>query len=183
MPTNQEPFLFLWSPYPWASKITAYLALRGISYTRCEMPITRPRPDLFALEVNYRRIHVSSLGRDIYCDTLILAKLEGIYQNSQYIHISTPRKGTDYLLEKLLEQWTDCAVFKAAAAAIPSEMDLMRDAGFQKDREELWGRLWSKEEQNKLRPKALADLRATSICLKQHWEMGRHGLPGVKDRC
>ena len=182
MAPNEQPILFLWSFSPWASKVVAYLALRGIPHARCEQPITQPRPDLAALGVNYRRIPVLSIGRDIYCDSLlIIEKLEAIYADSQYKSISAEKRGTDYALERLFEKWTDVVVFKPAAAAIPTDMDLMKDPGFQKDREELWGRPWTKKEQEKLRPKGLADLRANFDLLEATLADGREWITGTKE--
>ena len=48
---EQEPILFLWALSAWAAKVTAYLALRKIPHSRCEQPLTLPRPDLAALGV------------------------------------------------------------------------------------------------------------------------------------
>jgi glutathione S-transferase len=180
MAAAEEPILFLWSFSPWASKVVAYLALRGIPHSRCEQPITQPRPNLAALGVKYRRIPVLSIGRDVYCDTLlILEKLEQIYpsKDGKYKSISanTP---TEIALEKLFEKWTDLVVFKPAAAAIPTDLDLMKDPEFQKDREELWGRPWTKQEQEKLRPAALANLRANFDFLEQCLGDGRQWILG-----
>ena len=186
MPPKEEPILFLWALSAWAGKVTAYLALRGIPYTRCEQPITQPRPDLDALGVNYRRIPVLSIGRDIYCDSLlILEKLEAIYgtdSSSKYKNISAKAKGgSDYALERLFEKWTDAVVFKAAAAVIPSSLDLMKDQQFQKDREELWGRSWGKAEQDALRPKGLADMRSNWDLLEATLGDGREWVLGTKE--
>ncbi|KAK5119832.1 hypothetical protein LTR85_007158 [Meristemomyces frigidus] len=178
MAHEEEPILFLWSFSPWASKVVAYLALRGIPHARCEQPITQPRPDLAALGVKYRRIPVLSIGRDIHCDSLlILEKLELLYQDAEYKPLGATG-GTELALEKLFEKWTDVVVFKPAAAAIPTDLDLMKDAAFQKDREELWGRPWTKDEQKKLRPAALANLRADFDFLESVLSDGRAWILG-----
>jgi hypothetical protein len=83
---------------------------------------------------------------------LILNKLEQWYPSSSNYKSISATTPEGKVLEKLFEKWTDMVVFKPAAAVIPSEMDLMKDPGFQKDREELWGRSWGKEEQDRLRP-------------------------------
>jgi len=182
MAPSEKPILFLWSFSPWASKVVAYLALRGIPHARCEQPITQPRPDLDALGVNYRRIPVLSIGRDIYCDSLlILEKLEALYQDGSYKSIGATNS-TEIALEKLFEKWTDAVVFKPAAAAIPTDLDFMRDPQFQKDREELWGRPWTKEAQEELRPAALADLRANFDLLEAILGDGRAWVLGGEDQ-
>ena len=187
--SQQEPILFLWSFSPWASKVVAYLALRGIPHARCEQPITQPRPDIAALGVKYRRIPILAIGRDVYCDTLlILDKLEQLYPSSDGVYKGIGSNGgTQLALEKLLEKWTDVVVFKPAAAVIPTDLDLMKDPAFQKDREELWGRPWSKEEQESLRPAALANLRANFDFLEavlgdgREWVLGGGEGPKLAD--
>ena len=174
--SEQEPILFLWALSAWASKVTAYLALRGIPHSRCEQPITQPRPDIAALGVNYRRIPLLSMGRDIYCDTLlIMEKLEEWYPADKYKKISADNP-TELALERLLEKWTDVVVFKPAAAVIPTSLDLMKDPNFQKDREALWGRKWTQEAQDALRPPALADMRANFDFLETVLSDGREWI-------
>jgi glutathione S-transferase len=182
MSNQQEPILFLWGLSAWASKVTAYFALRGIPYIHCEQPITQPRPDIAALGVNYRRIPLLSLGRDIYCDSLlILEKLEQQYPASgKYKSISTTDP-KDRALEKLLEKWTDVVVFRSAAAVISTDLDLMKDPKFQKDREELWGRSWTKEAQDALRPAALAEMRSNWQFLEDLLSDGREWVLGGKE--
>jgi len=145
-----------------------------------------PRPDIAALGVKYRRIPILSLGRDIYCDSLlILEKLEQWYSDGRYASLGA-RDPSGRAMEKLLEKWTDVVVFSAAAAAIPSEMELVQDPAFQKDREELWGRPWTAEEQDKLKPAGLANLRANFDFLEdllsdgRGWILGNMG-PGLAD--
>ena len=179
MAPSEQPVLFLWSFSPWAGKVVSYLALRKIPHARCEQPITQPRPDLAALGIKYRRIPVLSIGRDIYCDTLlILEKLEKLYPASDEHPAIGATSPQDIAVERLFEKWTDVVVFKPAAAAIPTDMDLMKDPAFQKDREALWGRSWSKEEQDKLRPAGLANLRANFDLLEQCLGDGRKWLLG-----
>ena len=85
-----------------------------------------------------------SIGRDIYCDTLLmLEKLEEFYPYSSSEVSRRGKNGTERALEKLLEKWTDVVVFKYAAAAIPTNLDLMKDKNFQDDRKALWGREWT----------------------------------------
>ena len=182
MAPAEEPILFLWSMSPWASKVVTYFALRGIPYTCCEQPITLPRPDLEALGVNYRRIPVLAIGRDVYCDTLlILEKLKKLYPPSSGCQQIGARSAMEKSLEKLFEKWTDVVVFKHAGACIPTEMDLMKDPGFQKDREELWRRPWTKEAQEELRPAALANLRANFEFLEECLGDGREWLLGSEE--
>src|SRR5436305_1257605 len=115
MAASQDLILYFYTFSPYARKITAYLALRGISYTECQQPFTMPRPDLAAIGVKYGRIPVLPIGRDIYCDTaLMLDKLEQLYPGSRM----GGKTGTDKALTKLLQKWTDLDVFSRACESI-----------------------------------------------------------------
>ena len=121
-----------------------------------------PRPDLEALGVNYRRIPVVAIGRDIYCDTLlILQKLEKLYPAGGNIKQSLAGTTPEHKgLELLLEKWTDVVVFpRAAADAIPLDHPLVVDPKFIKDRSELWGDSWAPDARAKKRPAALVNMR------------------------
>ena len=132
------------------------MALRGLEYTECHAPVTLPRPDFQKLGLKYRRIPVMSNGRDFYCDSLLmLEKLEEWYPDSEL----TGRSPSELAIEKLLEKWADVVVFKYAAAAIPTNLDLMKDKNFIQDRTELWGRDWNSGHQDSLRAEAVVALR------------------------
>jgi glutathione S-transferase len=181
---SPEITLFHYPFSPWSQKITLYLALRRIPYVSCIQPVTLPRPDLKErLGVNYRRIPVLSIGKDIYCDTLlILEKLEEVFPYRDGEVLRHGRTGTERALEKLLEKWTDVVVFKYAAAAIPTSLDAIRDKTFIDDRTELWGRDWAVEHQDALRPEALTALRANVKFLEQDLlEDGRDWILGGEE--
>ena len=117
-----------------------------------------PRPDLQKIGVNYRRIPLMAIGRDVYCDTrIILRKLEELFPNGRL----GASKGDQKVLEKLLEAWTvESGIFNRASQLIPADMPLLKDPVFQKDREDLSGRSWSKEAILKSRPEALSVIRS-----------------------
>lgn len=116
-----------------------------------------PRPDLKALGVNYRRIPVMAIGRDIYCDTrIMLRKLEELFPNSP-LRASTSEKKA---IEKFLEVWTiEAGIFVRASQLIPTNMPLLNDPKFTKDREDFSGRSWNKDQIAANRPEALAAIR------------------------
>ncbi|KAK5232057.1 hypothetical protein LTR47_006898 [Exophiala xenobiotica] len=118
-----------------------------------------PRPDLGALGVNYRRIPVMAIGRDIYCDSrIILHKLEELLPDGA-LGASTPH---DKAIEKFLQIWNiEAGVFVRASQLIPASMPLLNDPKFTKDRQDFSGRSWSKEQITANRPEALAAIRNT----------------------
>ena len=116
-----------------------------------------PRPDLQKIGVNYRRIPVMTIGRDVYCDTrIILRKLEQLFPDGRLGASNEDHRA----LERLLEAWTiESGIFNRASQLIPADMPLLEDPVFQKDREDLSGRSWSKESILKFRPEALSVIR------------------------
>ena len=98
-----------------------------------------------------------SIGRDVYCDTrLILSKLEQRFPDGA-LGAQQPEQRA---IQELLERWTvDGGVFTRAAELIPTDMPLLNDPKFTKDREELSGRSWAKDDLAKKRAEALADMK------------------------
>ena len=116
-----------------------------------------PRPDVKALGINYRRIPLMAVGKDVYCDTRIcLQKLEKMFPDGA-LGSSLPEQ---HALEKLFEIWTiDGGVFNRASQLIPTSMPLLNDPKFTKDREDYSGRSWDKDSIKANRPEALAHVR------------------------
>ncbi|KPI41644.1 uncharacterized protein AB675_8991 [Cyphellophora attinorum] len=156
-PPNNGIILYHYSYSPFARRVVWYLALRGIDYAECRQPPVMPRPDLKAIGVNYRRIPVCAIGRDVYCDSrIIIQKLEQMFPQGK-LGSSVPHSRG---IEKLLEIWQiEAGVFGRGAALIPSDGPLSKDKKFQKDREEFSGRPWSKEAVDRNRPEAVAAMR------------------------
>ncbi|KAL3424575.1 glutathione s-transferase [Phlyctema vagabunda] len=159
MGSDRDIVLYHYSFSPYARRVTWYLNLRGIPYSQCSQPPVMPRPDVAALGIQYRRIPLLSIGRDVYHDTrLIIAKLEELFPGGTQISATTPDQQA---LERLLESWTvDGGVFVRASQLIPTSMPLMHDEKFTKDREQYTGKSWSKEAVDKMRPEALAEMRS-----------------------
>ena len=145
-----------------------------------------PRPDVAAIGTQYRRIPVLAIGRDIYNDTrLILRKLEQLYPSNPSIAASSPDQKA---IERLLESWAvDSGVFLRASQLIPSNMPLLKDATFTKDREDLSGRSWTKASIEKMRPEALVEIKSAFEVLEttmlvdgRDWILGSAG-PSLAD--
>jgi len=152
---------------PNTHRVTWYLNLRQIPYTQCVQPPTMPRPDVSLLGASYRRIPLLTIGRDIYLDTrLILSKLESLFPPSaEHPALASPQHKS---MEKLLEHWAiDNGLFNYAAALIPSDMPLLKDEKFQKDREDYTGRSWSRESMERGRPEALVEVRGAFEFLEE----------------
>jgi glutathione S-transferase len=120
-----------------------------------------PRPDVKAVGVEYRRIPVVAIGRDIYTDTrLILSKLEALYPASDAHPSISASTFETKAMEKLLEYWmVDGGIFNRAAQLIPTSLPLFKDPKFTKDRQQFSGRSWNKDETEAMRPEALVELK------------------------
>jgi glutathione S-transferase len=119
-----------------------------------------PRPDLEALNINYRRIPVLTYGRDVFLDTrLILRKLE-LHFPVGALGFGNTSEPELRALQRLLERWTtDAGIFPRAVQLIPLDLPNMQDPAFRKDREDFSGNPFSLEGLKRARPEALAHLR------------------------
>lgn len=121
-------------------------------------PPVLPRPDLTRLGIHYRRIPVLSIGKDVYLDTrLIIQKLEELYP-------SKPKLGADGLEEKAIERLLealviDGGIFTRASQLLPTDLPLLKDPKFQRDRADFTGGRPSKESAAALRPEALNEIK------------------------
>jgi glutathione S-transferase len=171
--------LFHYTFSPFAKRIVWYLKLRNIPYAECIQPLTLPRPDLAELGINYRRIPLMSIGRDVYYDTrLILARLEQSFPvSSSHPALSTPKnKGLEALLEKFT---VDAGIFSKAAQSLPPDLPTMKDEKFIKDRAEFTGSSWSQEARVKGYPEALAHIRHAFDILEAILSDGRQWIGGT----
>jgi len=98
-----------------------------------------------------------AIGRDVYCDTrIILRKLETMFPDGALGAADPEQKA----IERLLEAWQiEGGVFARAAQLLPSDMPLMKDPKFTKDRAEFTGRSWDPKHMEANRPEALAHIR------------------------
>lgn len=147
--------LYHYTASPYARKIVWYLALRGLSYSEVKQPVIMPRPDLQAIGVNYRRIPLMAIGKDVYCDTrIILRKLEQLFPEGA-IGATSP---DGLAIQKLFEIWhVEGPLFSRGVGSMPSKN--FGASEFQKDREQMTGRPWNRDAMDKQRPEALAYLQ------------------------
>ncbi|KAG5305093.1 glutathione S-transferase (GST) family protein, conidia-enriched transcript [Histoplasma capsulatum var. duboisii H88] len=153
-----KPVVFHYEISPYGRRVTWYLALRGIEYDQCLQPIIMPRPDLHALGVQYRRVPVMCVGKDIYCDSrLILRKLEELYPEGERLGAADP---DGQAIERMLENWTiDGGVFARACQLVPPAVILAAHPNFIRDREDASGLSFRKADLEKNRPDGMAHIK------------------------
>lgn len=145
-----------------------------------------PRPDVAAMGVNYRRIPILSIGRDVYLDTrLIIQKLEALYPEKPRLGATS---GADRALEQLLQTLNiDGGVFGHAFKLLPSQLPIFQDPAFLKDRGDFMGGSLTKESMDRGRPEAVNEMKNAFDFLEhslladgRQWVLGTDG-PRVAD--
>ncbi|POR38634.1 Uncharacterized protein TPAR_01151 [Tolypocladium paradoxum] len=183
---TEEIVLYHYSFSPYARRILWYLALRGIPYSQCLQPPMMPRPDVGRLGIAYRRIPIMSIGRDVYLDTrLQLRKLEELPVSAPKLGAS---KRNEQAVERLLASLAvDSGVFSTAMALLPTDLPLLRDPAFQKDRSDFTGVKFSAEGLQRARPELLREfagvfelLETTLLADGRDWVLKTEG-PGLAD--
>lgn len=145
-----------------------------------------PRPDVARLGLHYRRIPIVAIGRDIYLDTrLQLPKLEEL-------HPSIPRLGAQeadqQAVERLLSSFViDGGLFGQAMQLLPTDLPLLKDPAFYKDRSDFIGGDLTKDGMLRGRPAALnayanafAFLETTLLADGRDWILKTEG-PSLAD--
>lgn len=60
---------------PYAKKVRTMLGYKKLAWRSVTAPMVMPKPDLVALTGGYRRVPVLQVGRDIYCDSRLIARV------------------------------------------------------------------------------------------------------------
>lgn len=116
-----------------------------------------PRPDLKLIGVEYRRIPVVAIGRDVYLDTrLQLPKFESLDVPQARLGGTTPEQKA---IERLLAAYVnDRGMFGTMALLLPEDLPLMKDPNFLKDRDDFFaspGYKWDAQSRKEQRPASL----------------------------
>lgn len=191
-----EIVLFSYPESIFGKRIATYLNLRGLPYSQIRVPPNMPRPLLQKrLGINYRRIPIMSIGRDIYIDTrLIMSKLESLFPDRRL----GAGNSWDAGFEEILESWTiDGGLFWRIAGCIPPTAPLLQDKVWVQDRKE-GARYHSRCEEEMLMPVqapvalslkrhlrrtdrgASVSSRFTSVCSRKCLEMAGSGFSAKK---
>jgi glutathione S-transferase len=178
MASTPDIILFTYDMSVFGRRMDWYLTLRGIKYSRCPVRNRLPREVLQSLNIQYRRIPILAIGRDIYCDTrLIISKLEQLFPENKLSASTSDGKATEWLLQN----WTiDGGPFGRTAQLIPSSAPHMSDKAWIADRKEMSGRVFTKEIVDAGRPEALAHARMYFEFMEGVLENGRIFLLGEK---
>ena len=162
---------------PYAEKIRLALRLKNLAWSRVEIPVIMPRPDLMPLTGGYRRTPVMQIGADIYCDTaIILRELE-----ARYPMPALKLPGHEGLAQ-MVAGWTDGRWFQSSVAVIFGEMGDKVGEEFKKDREKLSGRPFDVNAMKAVAPMMRDQWRARLMLLEHGHCLQRHALRAFPDR-
>lgn len=140
-----------------------------------------PRPDLAAIDVNYRRIPIMAIGKDIYIDSrMIISKLESLYPDSALSTTTREHAG----LRRLFEHYSDSGLFNNAVKLMPywSSNSLVQNKTFLDDRQKLMGgKRMTAENMQAGRPEGLQNMRqAFELMEKTFLADGRQWILGTE---
>lgn len=147
-----------------------------------------PRPVLTRLGLNYRRVPVLAVGRDIYCDSrCIIQSLEERYpsHNAPKLGVDPDTQPFNHAIEKILEIWIMELVFPKTTALIPLDAFLARGPRWIEDRRQLTGWTINKEILEEKLPDALVGARIQLNLVEMLLRDGRPWIageqPGLSD--
>lgn len=105
-------------------------------------PPIQPRPDIALLGIQYRRIPLLAVGRDVYLDTrLILQQLESLPALASGRPKLGAAEGTEHrAVERLLSSLiNESGAFAWAISIFPPDLPIFKDERFVKDRSDFMG--------------------------------------------
>ncbi|KAF7196875.1 hypothetical protein HII31_01793 [Pseudocercospora fuligena] len=172
-----EIILFTYPESVFGRRMIRYLNLRRLPFTQIRVPPNMPRLILQErLGINYRRIPIMSIGRDIYIDTrLMLAKLETFFPENRLGAEDAFGSGVEDLLENFV---IDGGPFWRTAGCIPPTAPLMKDEVWKKDRFDGSGGGFTKQALLDNRSWSISQLRIYYSLVEKMLEDGRQWILG-----
>ncbi|MEZ5997790.1 MAG: glutathione S-transferase [Hyphomonas sp.] len=159
---------------PYSEKIRLALRLKNLAWSRVEIPVIMPKPDLIPLTGGYRRTPVMQIGADIFCDTaIILRELEARYP------IPTLKLPGHEGLAQMVAGWADGRWFQASVAVIFGELADKVPAEFVKDREALSGQPFDLAAMKAVAPLMRDQWRARLMLLEERLQGGKGAGAGL----
>lgn len=182
--------LYRYDGSPFGAKVESMLALKSLPAAHVNVSPILPRPEIFELlGVGYRRIPVLAIGRDLYCDSSLIASvLERRFPPSAGYGTLFPKRkdggSVDTGLVKALAQ------FYADSALFPTAVPLLSwdkvPAAFLSDRSKMTGAQINPSTMKALRGRSLSAMRSHMTLVEQQLSDGRQWLfdtetPGLAD--
>lgn len=96
---------------PYSEKVRKMLAHKGVAWKSVDVPVVMPKPDLMPLTGGYRRTPVLQVGRDVYCDTKLIARvLDAVHPDKPLVP-----KGLEATAQ-MIDRWAERYLFFPAVS-------------------------------------------------------------------
>ncbi len=115
---------------PFSEKIRLLLGYLDLPSQQVEIPVIMPRPQLIPLTGGYRRTPVLQRGREIYCDTALIAKILIAQGEGQALLPQAQRA-----VIETVSYWADTFLFRVAVAVAFQPKALTGNPLFESDAE------------------------------------------------
>ncbi|TFL03362.1 hypothetical protein BDV98DRAFT_504125 [Pterulicium gracile] len=190
MTTTLPVVLYEFPVSPFCIKTENMLLLKNIPHKRVIVNPEPPRPELIDdLGIAYRRIPLLAIGRDIYCDSSLIAEALERRFSAEYGHPTLfpsktgGGKGDTGLIKALARSHVDITLFALAIVFLPWAS---LPQSFLDDRAKLMGAPIVPAEWEKREPETLSTLRAHLAQIEEQLADGRDWLydttePGFGD--
>lgn len=132
------------------------------------------------LGVSYRRIPLLAIGRDVYLDTrLQLPVLESCFPELPQLGFSADGDTEKYAIQQLLSVLTnEAGVFATAGQLLPTNLPVLNDPTWFKDRSDFSGAALSKQAMERARPGAEVEMLRVFRILEDMLRDGREWIAG-----
>ncbi|KAL1739633.1 hypothetical protein HDZ31DRAFT_68741 [Schizophyllum fasciatum] len=182
--------LYRYDGSPFGTKVETMLAVKRIPAAHVNVAPLLPRPEISdLLGLGYRRIPVLAIGRDLYCDTSLIASvLERRFPSGQDYGTLFPKRrdgstADTGLVKALAQFYADSALFPTAVPFVP--WDQVPKA-FLADRSKMTGAPIDPAMMKAVRGRSLSTMAAHMTLLEEQLADGRQWLletttPGLAD--
>lgn len=168
MANAQTIVLHQYETSPFSEKVRLALRLKNLAWSKVDIPVIMPKPDLMPLTGGYRRTPVMQIGADIFCDSaLILREIERRFPEPPLL--SPGHEGA----HAMIGAWADRQWFQTSVGIIFGELSDSVPEEFKKDREKLSGRPFDTEAMRAAAPMLRDQWRAQLSWIEERLEAGR----------
>lgn len=103
---SDDVILHHYAASPYSEKARKLLVHKGLAWKSVDVPMVMPKPDLMPLTGGYRKTPVLQIGRDVYCDTKLIARvLDAVHPHKPLVP-----KGLEATAQ-MIDRWAERYLF------------------------------------------------------------------------